>query len=110
MRALIAATICSLALGAIAEPALAHFLDVPFEAIGMGRAAHPVAFVLALGVVVYAHTVIGEMVPKNLTLAGPERVLEAANLEVAVLTRTTARRAFRRILEPELTPLLTAPA
>ena len=34
---------------------------------------HPVAFVLALGVVVFLHTVVGEMVPKNLTLAGPER-------------------------------------
>jgi proteasome alpha subunit len=44
------------------------------------------------------------------SLAGPERVLEAGNLEVAVLARTTARRAFRRVLEPELTPLLTAPA
>ena len=40
-------------------------------------------------------------------LAGPERVLEPDNLEVAVLARTTARRAFRRILEPELGPLLT---
>jgi CBS domain containing-hemolysin-like protein len=68
-------TICSLALGAIAEPALAHFFYVPFHAIGMGNAAHPVAFVLALGAVVYAHTVIGEMVPKNLTLAGPERAV-----------------------------------
>jgi CBS domain containing-hemolysin-like protein len=66
-------TICSLALGAIAEPALAHFLEVPFHAIGLPDAAlHPVAFVLALGVVVYLHTVIGEMVPKNLALAGPE--------------------------------------
>jgi CBS domain containing-hemolysin-like protein len=34
---------------------------------------HPTAFVLALGVVVFLHTVVGEMVPKNLTLAGPER-------------------------------------
>lgn len=68
-------TICSLALGAIAEPALAHILVVPFEAVGLARAAHPVAFVLALGVVVFAHTVIGEMVPKNLTLAGPERAV-----------------------------------
>ena len=42
-------------------------------------------------------------------LAGPERVLEAANLEVAVLARTSARRAFRRIPEAELAPLLTAP-
>jgi proteasome alpha subunit len=41
-------------------------------------------------------------------LAGPDRVLEAGNLEVAVLVRTSARRAFRRIVEPELTPLLTA--
>jgi len=44
------------------------------------------------------------------SLAGPERVLEAGNLEVAVLARTTARRAFRRVLEAELTPLLTVPA
>jgi proteasome alpha subunit len=41
-------------------------------------------------------------------LAGPERVLEAGNLEVAILSRTTARRAFRRIAEAELAPLLTA--
>jgi CBS domain containing-hemolysin-like protein len=68
-------TICSLALGAIAEPALAHLLVGPFEAVGLADAAHPVAFVLALGVVVFAHTVIGEMVPKNLTLAGPERAV-----------------------------------
>jgi CBS domain containing-hemolysin-like protein len=68
-------TICSLGLGALAEPALAHALDGPLEAIGLGRAAHPVAFVLALGVVVCAHTVVGEMVPKNLTLAGPERAV-----------------------------------
>src|SRR5436305_5238107 len=43
-------------------------------------------------------------------LAGPERVLEAGNLEVAVLSRTSARRAFRRIAEAELTPLLANPA
>ena len=41
-------------------------------------------------------------------LAGPDRVLEAANLEVAILSRTTARRAFRRIPPEELTPLLSA--
>src|SRR4051812_47986945 len=68
-------TICSLGLGAIAEPALAHLLDGPFEKLHMGEAAHPVAFVLALGIVVFAHTVVGEMVPKNLTLAGPERAV-----------------------------------
>jgi CBS domain containing-hemolysin-like protein len=69
-------TICSLGLGAIAEPALAHLLEAPFDAIGLPeRMRHPVALVLALGVVVFAHTVVGEMVPKNLTLAGPERAV-----------------------------------
>ena len=67
-------TICSLSLGAIAEPALAHLLHGPFEAAGLpDDAVHPVAFVLALIVVVFLHTVVGEMVPKNITLAGPER-------------------------------------
>jgi CBS domain containing-hemolysin-like protein len=66
-------TICSLGLGAIAEPALAHLLEGPFHAVGLPESAvHPVAFVLALGVIVFLHTVVGEMVPKNITLAGPE--------------------------------------
>ncbi|MEO3926315.1 hemolysin family protein [Micromonosporaceae bacterium B7E4] len=66
-------TICSLGLGAIAEPALAHLLEEPFHDLGLpDRAVHPIAFVIALGVVVFLHTVIGEMVPKNITLAGPE--------------------------------------
>src|SRR5690349_20897455 len=68
-------TICSLGLGAIAEPALAGILAKPFHALGLDKAAHPVGFVLALGCVVYAHTVIGEMVPKNLTLAGQDRAV-----------------------------------
>ena len=67
-------TICSLGLGAIAEPALAHLVEGPLATIGMpDNTVHPVAFVLALGVVVFLHTVVGEMVPKNITLAGPER-------------------------------------
>jgi magnesium and cobalt exporter, CNNM family len=67
-------TICSLSLGALAEPSLAHLLEGPFGSIGLPEdAVHPVAFVLALGVVVFLHTVVGEMVPKNITLAGPER-------------------------------------
>lgn len=64
---------CSILLGAIAEPAIAHLLEVPFEAVGVpARLVHPIAFVIALGIVVFLHTVLGEMVPKNITLAGPE--------------------------------------
>src|SRR5690348_9703750 len=58
-------TICSLALGAIAEPALAHLIEVPFQHLGLpDSAVHPVAFTLALVLVIYLHTVLGEMVPK----------------------------------------------
>nr|BFE64242.1 hemolysin family protein [Dactylosporangium thailandense] len=69
-------TICTLGLGALAEPALAHGLQGPFEAVHLPeKLVHPVAFALALAVVVFAHTVVGEMVPKNLTLASPERAV-----------------------------------
>jgi hypothetical protein len=39
-------------------------------------------------------------------LAG-DRTLEAKDLEVAVLARSNGRRAFRRLLDGELTELLT---
>ena len=69
-------TVCSLGLGAIAEPAVAHLLEVPFEAVGMPEnLLHPVAFAIALAVVVYLHVVVGEMVPKNLAIAMPERTV-----------------------------------
>lgn len=65
-------TICTLALGAISEPAIAHLLEVPFAAIGIPEALqHPIAFAIALSMVTYLHVVIGEMVPKNIALATP---------------------------------------
>lgn len=69
-------TICSLALGAITEPSLEHALEAPFHAVGLPPgSATLVAFVLALALVVFLHTVLGEMVPRNLTLVGPEAVV-----------------------------------
>ncbi|WP_069386651.1 hemolysin family protein [Cellulosimicrobium cellulans] len=66
-------TVCSTGLGIVAEPALAHLVEEPLHALGLSTAlAHPVAFVVALAVVVYLHVVLGEMVPKNLAVAGPE--------------------------------------
>ncbi|QQS02338.1 MAG: HlyC/CorC family transporter [Austwickia sp.] len=68
-------TLASLGLGAVAEPALAHLLEVPFAALGVPAGlVHPVAFALALAIVVYLHVVVGEMIPKNIALAGPDRV------------------------------------
>jgi CBS domain containing-hemolysin-like protein len=67
-------TMCSLGLGAISEPALAHLLEPVFEALDVPEGVvHPVSFVLALSVVVFLHVVFGEMVPKNLALVGPDR-------------------------------------
>ena len=67
-------TVCSLGLGAVAEPALAHLLEPPLAALGAPEElVHPIAFAVALSVVVALHMVLGEMVPKNLALAAPER-------------------------------------
>jgi magnesium and cobalt exporter, CNNM family len=69
-------TVCSLGLGAIAEPAFAHAATGVLELAHLPKSmADPIGFVLALIVVVFAHTVLGEMVPKNLTLVGPEQAV-----------------------------------
>ena len=71
-------TICSLLLGSISEPAIAHLIEVPMEALGVPSAwLHPIALVIALSLVTYLHVVFGEMVPKNIALAGPDRMAMA---------------------------------
>lgn len=67
-------TLCSLGLGAIAEPAIAHLLYPIFHAVGMGsHASHAVAFVISLMIVVFLHMVVGEMAPKGWAITHPER-------------------------------------
>ena len=67
-------TICSLGLGAIGEPAVAHLIEPIFHAAHLpDDLLHPVSFVVAMSIVVYLHVVLGEMVPKNIALAGPDR-------------------------------------
>jgi CBS domain containing-hemolysin-like protein len=67
-------TLCSLGLGALAEPAVASLLEGLFGPLAVPRAAlHAVAFPIALAIVVILHIVLGEMVPKNIAIAGPER-------------------------------------
>lgn len=68
-------TLCSLGLGRIGEPAVAHQLERLAEPIQLpGPLLHTVAFAIALTVVVLLHVLVGEMVPKNLAIAEPERV------------------------------------
>jgi CBS domain containing-hemolysin-like protein len=67
-------TICSLGLGAVGEPAIAHLLEPVFESVSLPEGlVHTVSFVIAMTIVVFAHVVLGEMVPKNLALVGPDR-------------------------------------
>lgn len=66
-------TVCSLILGKVAEPAIAHFIEGPFQDLGLpDHLLHPVSFVIALGLITFLHILFGEMVPKNIALAGPE--------------------------------------
>ena len=67
-------TVCSLTLGAVAEPTVAHLLEPVFHAAHLPEAViHPLGYAIALVLVVFLHLVIGEMVPKNLAMAAPER-------------------------------------
>lgn len=68
-------TMCSLGLGAIAEPALASLFLAWLEPVGLtATTASVLSFVVALSIVVFLHMVVGEMVPKNLALADAERL------------------------------------
>jgi CBS domain containing-hemolysin-like protein len=69
-------TVCSTSLGVVAEPAIAHLIEAPLHALGVSDSlTHPISFVVALAIVVYLHVVLGEMVPKNLAVAGPDRAV-----------------------------------
>ena len=67
-------TISSLGLGSLGEPAVAHQLEWLTGSFGVPEAVvHTIAFIVALGIVTVAHILLGEMVPKNIAIAGPER-------------------------------------
>lgn len=68
-------TICSILLGRVGEPAVAHLLEKPFDLLGVPDALlHTVSFLIAITIVVILHVLLGEMVPKNIAIAGPESV------------------------------------
>jgi CBS domain containing-hemolysin-like protein len=81
-------TLCSLGLGAVGEPAVAHLIEAPLAAVGAPEGLlHPVALVTALALVTGLHMVLGEMVPKNITIAGPDRAAILLGPPLAVLVR-----------------------
>lgn len=65
-------TACSLLIGAVGEPALAHLLEKPMASWGVPESLqHPIALAIALLIVTFLHMVFGEMVPKNIALIRP---------------------------------------
>lgn len=106
-------TICSLGLGAVAEPAIVDVLSPVFHVVGIGEtASHVISFAIALVGVTFLHAVLGEMVPKNLALVGPDRAARilapfmltviAIFRPIIVLLSATARLAVRLFgIEPK---------
>ena len=67
-------TVGSIVLGRVAEPAVVHLLTPVFDLVGVPPAVlHTVSFIVAITIVVILHVLLGEMVPKNIALAGPEK-------------------------------------
>jgi CBS domain containing-hemolysin-like protein len=67
-------TVASLMLGRLGEPAVADLLRRPFDLLGVSPTLlHTVSLMVALAIVVTLHVLLGEMVPKNIAIAGPEK-------------------------------------
>ncbi len=67
-------TAASLLLGRIGESAVSNLLRTALGLTGIHPALlHTLSFAIALAIVVTLHVLLGEMVPKNIALAGPER-------------------------------------
>ena len=88
-------TMCSLGLGAVAEPAIAHIVEAVLgELISLSETAlHVIGFTLGLSLVVFLHMVVGEMAPKSWAISHPER----SSLLLARPFRTFVR-AFQPII------------
>ncbi|CCI52068.1 hemolysin family protein [Nostocoides jenkinsii] len=91
-------TLCSVLLGAVSEAALHHVLEGPMERFGFDeRVTSALALALALLIVVYLHVVVGEMIPKNLSISAPERAALVLVPPLYWLTRVL--RPFISIME-----------
>jgi CBS domain containing-hemolysin-like protein len=88
-------TVSSILLGRLGEPAVADLLRRPFDLFGIAPALlHTMSFVIALAIVVTLHVLLGEMVPKNIAMAGPEK---------AAMLLIPAYLAYIRAVRPVIT-------
>ncbi|MFD5075261.1 hemolysin family protein [Streptomyces sp. NPDC058371] len=111
-------TLCTLVLGVVAEPAIAHLLEPVFHAVGVPEGAgHVVSFVIALTAATYLHMLLGEMVPKNVALAepvrtalllGPPLVALARGLRPVIFSVNAFANALLKLLRVEAKGEVTA--
>ncbi|MEO0049104.1 MAG: hypothetical protein RL556_436, partial [Actinomycetota bacterium] len=70
----IGVTVCSLLILLIAEPAIHELLSAPLEGLGLSASVESaVSFAIALVLVSSLHVLLGEMIPKQISFAVPER-------------------------------------
>ncbi len=106
-------TITNLAIGFLAEPAIAEIVDGPLEAAGVPDGwVSPIAISLGLGIGTALTMIFGELVPKNLAVALPmetaratqqfQRGFTAINRVPIRLLNGSANAVVRRLgLEPQ---------
>jgi magnesium and cobalt exporter, CNNM family len=84
-------TMCSIAIGALGEPAIAHLLEHPLGGPVGHTAAVVIAVIIAYTLITVAQSIVGEIVPKLYTIQHAEQ-----------LARMVARplRAFRIVFHP----------
>ncbi len=81
----------------MAEPTVAHLIEPVVHAMHVPESfLHPLSFVVGLAIVVYLHVVMGEMIPKNIALAGPDRA--ALVLGTPVWAIVTVMRPVIRVI------------
>jgi CBS domain containing-hemolysin-like protein len=87
-------TLCTLGLGSLAEPAVAHLLHPLFELIGLpDGVGHVISLIIAVGGIGLLHVLLGEMAPKSWAISDPER---------SALLLALPFRAFTTVFRPLL--------
>jgi CBS domain containing-hemolysin-like protein len=88
-------TVSSILLGRLGEPAIADLLQPAFSLLSISDTLLPtVSFLVALALVVTLHVLLGEMVPKNIAIAGPEKT---------AMLLTPAYLMYVRMVRPVIT-------
>jgi len=88
-------TLCTLGLGALSEPAIAHLLEPVLHLAGLPDGiTHVISVVIAVSIVVFLHMVVGEMAPKSWAISHPETSAILISLPFRAFTWTVRPALF----------------